>query len=319
MNIRQLKFFLSAADTGSFYAAAEQLYVSRPAISKSVSELESEIGQPLFRRTAEGVSMTATAKLLYPKIQKVVDEFDSLENEMLEMKNNIQTVRVGFCHRTQLLFMDQIQDFSQRHPNIHLEFLQYQYEDALSELKNGHVDLVLSGYPFSDETLVRRPAYRCPLMWGVQSNSLIGQRGYITDEEIHSHTICFPQGGRLASPDNVLSAISDTNAPDSDQSFPSCILDDDMFFLCKLVLQGKAILPSNEKLIPAKIEGISFVPCPDHSYYWQVDLYYSKNQRLSKGTRVLMKDIFTPPPKSGRTGTENAGTYRTETRVRSIV
>jgi DNA-binding transcriptional LysR family regulator len=78
MNIRQLEFFLSAADTGSFYAAAEQLYVSRPAISKSISQLESEIGQTLFHRNADGVYLTDTAKMIYPKIQMVVDAFDAL-------------------------------------------------------------------------------------------------------------------------------------------------------------------------------------------------------------------------------------------------
>jgi DNA-binding transcriptional LysR family regulator len=281
MNIRQLKFFLSAADTGSFYAAAEQLFVSRPAISKSISQLESEIGQPLFHRNADGVYLTDAAKLLYPKIQKLMEEFDMLESEMHEMKSNIQTVRIGFCRSTQLLFMDQLQEFSQNHPDIHLEIFQFPYEDALTKLKNGHVDLVLSGCAFPDETLVRQTAYHCQPLWGVQSDSLMGQRGYITDEEIHSHTICCQRG----SADQLL----------PDHQLSDYILNDDMFYLCKLVLQGKAILPISEKMIPAKIEGISFVPCPDHSYHWDVDLYYPQNHRLKKGARVLLKEVFTPP------------------------
>jgi DNA-binding transcriptional LysR family regulator len=303
LNIRQLKFFLSAAETGSFYAAAEQLYVSRPAISKSISQLESEIGQPLFHRNADGVYLTDAAKLLYPRIQKVVKEFDILEGEMHDMKSNIQTVHVGFCNGTHLLFMDQIQEFSQKHPNIHLEIFQYQCEDALSELKNGHVDLVLSGSAFQDETLVRHPAYHCQALWGVQNDSPMGQRGYITDEEIHSHTICLPRGSQsLTFPNyqakqesNRMLIPDELDQPDPDHQFSSFILGDDMFYLCKLVLKGKAILPISEKLIPARIEGISFVPCPEHPYSWQVDSYYSKGRHLKKGTRVLLKEVFTPP------------------------
>jgi DNA-binding transcriptional LysR family regulator len=303
MNIRQLKFFLTAAETGSFYAAAEQLYVSRPAISKSISQLEDEIGQPLFHRNADGVYLTDTARSLYPRIQGIVDEFETLENEMYEMKSNIQTVRIGFCHGTHLLFMDQMQEFTQKHPNIHLDILHCQNEEALSELKKERVDFVLSSCGFSDDMLVRHPAYRCQALWGVQNDSPIGQRGYITDDEVHSLPICLSQSGHnLTFPNNKARSEQSHGkiTPRSEMQydgrpFASFIMDDDMFYLCKLVLQGKAIMPISEKLIPSRIEGISFVPCPEHPYYWQVDSYYSKNHHLKKGARELLKEVFTIP------------------------
>lgn len=325
MNIRQLKFFLSAADTGSFYSAAEQLYVSRPAVSKSISQLEEEIGQPLFDRNADGVYLTGTGKKLYPKIRRVVENFEALENEMHEMKSGIQTVRIGFCHSTYLLFMDRIQEFIRTHPNIRLELFQYQYEDVLPELKNGHVDLVISGYAFQDEALIRQPAYRCQAVWGVQSDSPMGRKGYITEEEIRSYPICFPSGSRSINLDIAMSTVTHCypeEAPNHPKEAPSShgggapgsfpkkciprrigqadrydnyILDDNMFYLCKLVLQGKAVFPIGKELIPANIEGISFVPCPEHHFYWQVDSYYTKNRHLKKSVRLLLEEVFAFP------------------------
>jgi DNA-binding transcriptional LysR family regulator len=278
--------------------------VSRPAISKSIAQLESEIGLPLFYRNADGVYLTDTAQALYPRIQKVVEEFDLLESEMQQLKGNAQAVRIGFCNSSYPIFMDQIQEFSQKYPDIPLKLVQYQHEDPLSELKNGQVDLVLSGSSFSDETLVRQPAYRGQLLWGVPSDSPMGQRGFITDEEIRSHTVCLTHGSHNVTVANhpvrqgnsQLPIAGKAEQPAADLPFSSCILDDDMFYLCKLVLRGKAILPISEKLIPAKIEGISFVPCPEHPYCWQVDLYYSRSHRLKKGANTLIKEVFNTPP-----------------------
>lgn len=332
MNIRQLKFFLSAADTGSFYSAAERLYVSRPAVSKSISQLEDEIGQPLFVRKAEGVCLTATGKKIYPRIRRLVEEFEALEGEMQEMKRGVRMIRIGFCHSTYLLFMDRIQEFGQAHPDIYLELSQYQYEDVLPDLKNGQIDLAISGYAFQDESLVRQPAYRCQALWGVPSDSEMGRRGFITDEEIRSYPICFPSGSRSINLDVAVSTVTDfyteesTENPRKDHADPSedsrkdhvgslakeggayrtsgferigqrnrqgvYILDDNMFYLCKLVLQGKAIFPIGKELLPARIEGISWVPCPEHHYYWQVDSYYMKNRHPKKGIKLLLEEVF---------------------------
>jgi DNA-binding transcriptional LysR family regulator len=241
--------------------------------------------------------------MLYPRIQRIVDEFETLEKELNEMKSNIQTVRIGFCHGTHLLFMEQMHEFRQKHPNIHLEVLHCQTEEALSELKKERVDFVISGCVVSDDALERHPAYRCQALWGVQNDSPMGKRGYITDDEVHSIPICLSQSGhnltfpncKIRSEVRQSRSFARLEVPDNGRPFASVIMDDDMFYLCKLVLQGKAIMPISEKLIPSKIEGISFVPCPEHPYYWEVHSYCFKNHHLKKGARQLLQEVFTVP------------------------
>ena len=55
LEIRQLRYFVLAAGKDSFKAAADELFVSRAALSKSVSKLEGELGYALFDRTRDGV------------------------------------------------------------------------------------------------------------------------------------------------------------------------------------------------------------------------------------------------------------------------
>lgn len=50
MELTQLKYFVKVAQTGSFTKAAEELYISQPAVSKAVRNLEDELGVPLFGR-----------------------------------------------------------------------------------------------------------------------------------------------------------------------------------------------------------------------------------------------------------------------------
>ena len=70
------RIFYTVAQCGSISAAARHLYISQPAISKSISNLENELQTHLFERTSRGVSLTEEGQLLF---HHVSDAFHSLE------------------------------------------------------------------------------------------------------------------------------------------------------------------------------------------------------------------------------------------------
>jgi len=65
MNELQVKYFLETVESGSITQAAKNLFVSRPAVSKQISELEKELGVPLFERKNNMVVLTKGGKLFY--------------------------------------------------------------------------------------------------------------------------------------------------------------------------------------------------------------------------------------------------------------
>ena len=79
MNIRQLEFFCSAAHSGSFSVAAREKGVSVQAVSKSIHELEEEVGGQLFVRAGRGMSLTPLGRTLLDPALKAVESFDSVE------------------------------------------------------------------------------------------------------------------------------------------------------------------------------------------------------------------------------------------------
>src|SRR5437667_3841547 len=76
MNLRQLQYFLTIADEGSFTRAAEQLLVAQPSLSQQIKALEHELGGPLLEPLSKGVRLTAAGKAFLPEARAAVTHAD---------------------------------------------------------------------------------------------------------------------------------------------------------------------------------------------------------------------------------------------------
>ncbi|QOS67436.1 LysR family transcriptional regulator [Eggerthella guodeyinii] len=79
MNIKQIRYFASAVAHGSLTAAAKHEYVSVQAISKSLSDLERELGYSLFSRKSHGIAPTAFGNAFLREATSVLKGFERLE------------------------------------------------------------------------------------------------------------------------------------------------------------------------------------------------------------------------------------------------
>ena len=100
MEIKQLKYFVIAADVGSFSEAAKVLYTTQSSVSKVVLSLENELGYPLFNRASKGISLTQEGEKFHIRVSKLVADFDSLENESTGSLRNI--VKISSNHSSWL-------------------------------------------------------------------------------------------------------------------------------------------------------------------------------------------------------------------------
>ena len=73
MTLQQLRYFLAAAEHGSFTAAARALYVAQPSLSEQVRQLEAELGVDLFVRAGRGIALTEAGRAFRPEAARVVD------------------------------------------------------------------------------------------------------------------------------------------------------------------------------------------------------------------------------------------------------
>ena len=80
MNITQLKYVLEIAGSSSMREAASKLYVTQPALSASVRELEEELGILIFERTNKGISLTGEGREFLVYAKKAVGQYEILED-----------------------------------------------------------------------------------------------------------------------------------------------------------------------------------------------------------------------------------------------
>ncbi|MFJ5265632.1 LysR family transcriptional regulator [Streptomyces sp. NPDC088387] len=95
MDVRQLRHFLTVADTLSFSRAAERLFMATSPLSRSIAQLESEIGGKLFLRDTRNVQLTPLGIALVPYAQQTVAQLDLLKRDMQRHVTGRPEVHVG--------------------------------------------------------------------------------------------------------------------------------------------------------------------------------------------------------------------------------
>ena len=86
-NLSSYRIFYTVANTGNISKAAKELYISQPAISKSIQKLEESVGCKLFSRSSRGVVLTDEGKLLY---EHVSEAFETLTMGEEKLKRSIE-------------------------------------------------------------------------------------------------------------------------------------------------------------------------------------------------------------------------------------
>ncbi len=98
MNINQIKYVLAVANSPSMREAATKLYVSQPALSASIAELENELGIMIFERTNKGISLTEEGREFVSYAKKAVGQYEILENRYLSKDSDKEHFSVSTQH-----------------------------------------------------------------------------------------------------------------------------------------------------------------------------------------------------------------------------
>lgn len=125
LNMNSLKIFLEVANSNSFLEASNKLYVSQPAISKSMSKLEKDLNVTLFYRTNKGISLTPSGEILYNYLKKTEDLLLTCQRELTSI-NDIEesSLVIGVqSHIVRNYLMNKIDDFRLKHPKIKIELI----------------------------------------------------------------------------------------------------------------------------------------------------------------------------------------------------
>ena len=102
MDLQTLRFFVAAAETGSFSAAAERMHYAQSNLSSRIKLLEDELGEALFYRSKRGVSLTAKGKVFYDystRVLKLSEEAVSVIRDMDYPRGHLSLGSLSNCRR----------------------------------------------------------------------------------------------------------------------------------------------------------------------------------------------------------------------------
>lgn len=137
--------FYIVAEYGNISRAAERLYVSQPAVTKSIKNLETTLGVKLFHRTSKGVTLTGEGKILYEHVKSAFIEIEQAEKIIKKLKDkNLGVVRIGISNTLcKYYFMPHLKKFHEKYPNIKIEITNRVTLETLDSLEKGGLDCAI--------------------------------------------------------------------------------------------------------------------------------------------------------------------------------
>jgi DNA-binding transcriptional LysR family regulator len=157
VDTRLLRYFAAVAAEGNLTRAAERLFVSQPALTKQIKQLESQLGVRLFTRSRAGMTLTAAGQALADKTPAVLAGWDqALRETKAAASRAARVLRVGFISSAANEATQQIiAAFARRRPGWRVDMQQAAWSDPTAGLANGHVDAALLRLPFPGQDDVR--------------------------------------------------------------------------------------------------------------------------------------------------------------------
>jgi DNA-binding transcriptional LysR family regulator len=162
MTLPQLRYFLAAADHGSFSAAAETLLMAQPSLSDQIRRLEAELGVPLFARAGRRLELTEAGRMLRPHAERTL----AAAEEAVESVKEVRTLTGGtasfgtFGSAHHYLLGGLVQDFRRRYPDVRVRVVGQNSAEVADAIREGRLEAGLIALPIDDRGLEVRPSIR---------------------------------------------------------------------------------------------------------------------------------------------------------------
>lgn len=202
MNTTNLVTFVSVMQTGSISAAAEKLYITQPAVSKRIKNLEEEFSVTLFDTVGRGIVATEAAHQLLPHAKRWIEDYETCK-ATLQHNNEMAAGRliIGTSHHIGLHHLSGVlKRFVQEYPAVQLEVNFLDSEQAHKAVLDGDVALAFLTLP---PTLDRRLEYHTlwsdPLYFVTGALSPLAQKASVTLATLARYPAILPAANTFTS------------------------------------------------------------------------------------------------------------------------
>lgn len=154
MEIRQIYYFLSIVDTGSFSAAADEHFISQSSLSKMILTLEKELRVSLFDRSKRKVALTDAGQAFLSHARKIVADNKAMLFDMEHYRTDTDSFFIGTIPvMAQYGIATLVSQFRDRHPNVHFHLEEIGGSNIIRSLEDHRFDIVFTRHNYLDDEL----------------------------------------------------------------------------------------------------------------------------------------------------------------------
>ncbi len=156
VNLELYRVFYTVAKCGSLTKAAEELYISQPAVSQAIKQLESQLGGKLFNRTHKGMELSDTGgKQIFSTVEQALKLFDEAESKYAELKDTATGI-VRICASDTVathFLIPYIKEYHKTYPDVNLILQNGTSSETIELLKSNKGDIGFVNLPIDDSDI----------------------------------------------------------------------------------------------------------------------------------------------------------------------
>lgn len=202
MNTTNLTTFIAVMQTGSISGAAEKLYITQPAVSKRIKNLEEEFGTVLFDTVGRSIIPTSAAHDLLPFVRRWLDDYEACKASLQHAKEVASgKLVIGTSHHIGLHHLAPVlKRFTQAHPAVSLEVQFVDSEEAHKAVLEGEIALAfLTLPPTFDRRLNYHTLWSDPLYFVTGTLSPLAQKSNVSLLQLAHHPAILPAANTFTS------------------------------------------------------------------------------------------------------------------------
>lgn len=158
VNLELYRIFYTVARCGSLTRAAEELFISQPAVSQAVKQLEKQLGTPLFQRTHRGMELSAQGgELIYADVERGLQLLNGVEDRLSELQHSATgTLRIGASETIfQYCLAEKLVKYHALYPQVKFELLSDVSPKTIEQLKTDRCDIGFLNLPIEEDDGIR--------------------------------------------------------------------------------------------------------------------------------------------------------------------
>ncbi|HIK75285.1 MAG TPA: LysR family transcriptional regulator [Alcanivorax sp.] len=195
MDTQALIAFLAVAESGSFSTAAERLFITQPAVSKRIAQLEQQLGTRLFDRVGRRIRLTEAGEALLPRARQVLLDLEDMGRAISNLTGTVSgTLRIGTSHHIGLHRLPPVlRRFSREYPDVKLDIHFIDSEEAWEAVLHGDLEMgVVTLPPQPDPRLHSQAVWQDPLVFMAAPEHPLARLDRVTLETLTGYSAILP-------------------------------------------------------------------------------------------------------------------------------